>query len=145
MSTVRTEHIIKAPVETVFDRITNIENFTTVAPHIISIEFLSKQKSGVGTRFTETRVMKGRKASTELELTEYRPHEHARFISDAGGTIWDSVFTTTPEDDGTKLTMVMEARPHKFFAKIITPLIMGMVGKAVNEDMLGVKTYCETL
>jgi len=140
---VKSQHIIKAPIETVFDRVTNVENFTTVAPYIKSIEFLSEHRSGIGTRFRETRIMKGRETSTELELTEYDSPYHARFISDTGGTVWDSVYTTEAVQDGTKLTLLMEARPHKLAAKLITPLIMGMVSKAIDEDNLAVKAHCE--
>jgi len=144
MASVKSEHIIKAPVEMVFDRVTNVANFTTVAPHIKSVEFLSEQTSGIGTKFRETRVMKGRENSTVLEITEYDPPHRARFITDQGGTIWDSVYTTEAAEEGTKLTLVMEARPHRFAAKLITPLIMGMVSKAIEEDNLAVKAHCET-
>lgn len=138
-----TSRHINAPVDIVFSAITDIEKFPEKNPDIVKVEMLTEQKVGVGSRFRETRKMKDREASTELECTEYVENERVRFVADQGGTIWDSVFVTTPAGGGTDLSLVMEARPHRFLAKIVTPLIMGMVGKAVEGDMDAVKKYCE--
>ena len=40
-------------------------------PDVVKIEMLSDTTSGVGTRFLETRLMRGKEATTELEVTEY--------------------------------------------------------------------------
>jgi len=49
----------------------HIDNFRKAVPGITSVEFLSETRSGVGTRFRETRVMNGREATVELEVTEF--------------------------------------------------------------------------
>ena len=134
---------IQAPTELVFSAISDIRRFEEINESVLEIEFLTEQQSGVGTRFKETRDMNGRRSSTTLELTEYVDNEHVRFVSDAGGTIWDTVMSVAEKDGGTQLRMVMEARPYKFLARIITPLIKGMVTKAVVADMDGLKAWCE--
>lgn len=143
MSEVRTTRSINAPVDIVFATLAEVDNFSKAVPHITKVEMLSDIRSGVGTRFRETRIMKGREASTELEITEYVANDHVRFVSDAGGTIWDTVFTVKPEGDGTHMEMVMAVKAYKFLAKIFNPLIMGMVRKAIEADMDAVKAYCE--
>lgn len=143
MSKRSTSRQIKAPIAAVFDAITNIEKFPEKNPDIINVEILTDQKTGVGTRFRETRRMGKREGVTELECTEYVENERVRFVTDQGGTIWDSVYTTKAIDDGTLLTLEMEARPHQLMAKIVVPIILGMISKAVEKDMDGVKTYCE--
>lgn len=134
---------IAAPVEKVFDTISEIEHFSKAIPHIVEVEMLSDVTSGVGTRFKETRLMGKRKASTVLEVTEYLKNERIRLVSDAGGTIWDSVFTVKPVEGQTELTLTMEARPHKFLARLMNPLIKGVLTKALEQDMDCVKEYCE--
>ena len=134
---------IAAPVDRVFDTISRIENFSKAVPQIVEVEMLSDVTSGVGTRFKETRPMGKRKASTELEVTEYTENERIRLVSDAGGTIWDSVFTVKPVDGQTELTLTMDARPHKFLARLMNPLIKGVLTKALEQDMDCVKSYCE--
>lgn len=135
---------IDAPIEKVFDTVAHIENFSKALPHIIDVEFLSDKHSGVGTRFRETRRMGKHAVSTELEVTEYVRNERVRLVSDAGRTIWDTVFTTTPaQGGGTELGLVMTAAPYKVMARIMNPLIKGMIRRAIEKDLDAVKAYCE--
>ena len=134
---------IAAPIDRVFDIVAHIENFQKALPHITNVEFLTPTHTGVGSRFRETRIMRGRQATTELEVTEYIRDERVRLVADEGGTIWDTVFTLQPKGDRTELSMVMEAEPYRLRARIVNPMISGMVGKAVAADMDNVKAYCE--
>ncbi len=135
---------IEASPSLVFATVANVERFAKAVPHITEVEFLTEQRKGVGTRFAETRVMRGRQATTTLEVTEYVEGEHIRLVSDEGGTIWDTVFTVTGTDPGpTELEMLMDARPYTFVAKIVNPLTKGIVRRALEGDMDSVKAYCE--
>jgi len=134
---------IKAPIELVFRRISDVERFAELHDDILEIEFLSETTHGVGTRFRETRSMNGRTVTTELELTEYVENERVRFVSDAGGTIWDTVMAVTSNDDVTELEMNMDARPYKLLARIVNVMIKPMVTKAVTKDMDELKAWCE--
>jgi carbon monoxide dehydrogenase subunit G len=87
--------------------------------------------------------MKGKEASTELEVTEYVENDRIRLVSDSGGTIWDTVFTVKAAEGGTELNMTMDATAHKLLPKFINPLIMGMVRKFIEQDMDAVKVFCE--
>lgn len=143
MSTITRTVSIVAPVEDVFGTVARIDSFSKAVPAIKDVEFLSDVHEGVGTRFKETREMNGRTGSTVLEVTEYEENEKVRIVSDAGGTVWDTVFTTRPASGGTELTMVMEARPHTLLARITTPMVKGMVVKGIAADLEAVKQYCE--
>ncbi|MHC4940333.1 MAG: SRPBCC family protein [Planctomycetota bacterium] len=134
---------IDASAEKVFDAVAHIENFSKAVPGITNIEFLSENKTGVGTRIRETRVMKGREATVELEVTEYEPNERIRIVSDTHGTVWDTVFTVQEQGDRTRLEMVMDANAYKLFPRIMNPLFKGMIRKAIEGDMDAVKSYCE--
>ena len=145
MTKTRKSRTIDAPAEAVFDAVADISNFSKAVPHIARVEFLTERRVGVGTRFRETRLMRGREATAELEVTEYVKNERVRLVSDAGGTVWDSLFTVTPEGDGrsTRLELVMEARPYRLPARLIVPLMKGVVAKAVVADMDAVKAWLE--
>lgn len=139
---------ISAPVDEVFDTISDIENFAKAVPHITNVEFLTEQQRGVGTRFVETRVLRGRQASSTLEVTEYVENQRVRMVSDEGGTIWDTVFSVRPANTGdgdpaTELELVMEATAYKFTSKLINPLMKGIIRRAIEGDMDAVKAYCE--
>lgn len=141
---VETTRSINAPVSRVFQTLSRVEEFSQAVPGITNIEFLSEQHYGVGTRFKETRLMNGKEATTELEVRELVENERIRMVSDAGGTIWDTVFTVSTEDQETLMTMKMDARPYNALAKLFVPMILSMVAEAVNDDMDAVKKYCET-
>jgi len=134
---------ISAPVDFVFDTVSDINNFSKAIPHIVKAEILSDVKSGAGTRFRETRLMKGKEATTELEVTEYVENDRVRIVADTHGTVWDTVFTVAPVGGQTKLTMTMDAKAHKLLPKLVNPLVMRMIRKALESDMDSVKAYCE--
>ena len=143
MANVTVTRRIDAPVEVVFGIVAHVDQFSQAVPGILRVEFLSEVKSGVGARFRETRTMMGREASTELEVTEYVENERVRIVSEAGGTLWDTVFTTVPDGEGTALKMVMDARPRSMSARMTLPLIISTVRKAIEEDLDAVKSFCE--
>jgi len=134
---------INARIDLVFKTISDINNFSKSIPDVINVEFLSDVKSGVGTRFRETRLMKGKEAMTELEVTEFVENDHVRYVTDSHGTVWDTVMSVKAVDDKTDLTLVMDARPHKFMQKMVGPMIKGMISKALEKDMDSVQAYCE--
>ena len=134
---------ITAPLSLVFETVSDVRNFRKAVPHITKIEFLTDQQVGAGTRFLETREMHGREQTVELEVAEYVEPKRVRMVSDAGGTVWDTVFIVNQDVDHVTLEIQMDVKPHTLAAKITVPLIKGMVAKAVGSDLDAVKTYCE--
>ena len=140
---VATERMIEAPAGRVFSVLSSVEEFKNAVPGIQSVEFLSEQTSGTGTRFRETRIMNGREASTILEVGQFVEDDRIQMVSLAGGTEWDTLFTVSSEGGPTRMTMCMKARPLNLLSALMVPLILPMVSKAVEGDMDAVKTYCE--
>ncbi|MYH48229.1 MAG: hypothetical protein F4151_01535 [Gammaproteobacteria bacterium] len=144
MSRTEIQRTIAAPANKVFAAVADVRHFSRAVEHIERVEFLSDTRTGLGTRFRETRVMRGREATVELEITEFAPPERVRFLSEAGGVKWDTVFTVVAgRDRNTRLMLVMEATPLTFPARLMVPLMKGMVRKAIAADMDAVKAYCE--
>jgi carbon monoxide dehydrogenase subunit G len=134
---------VRAPIEKVFAAIADIDTFPYRAEAITHVELLSEQRSGVGARFRETRMMKGRESQTELEVTEYVENDRIRMVADQGGTIWDTVFVVERTDSETRLNLTMDAKPYSLAAKLTTPLIKGMIAKFIRKDMDDIKAWCE--
>ncbi len=144
MTQYHVKRTIDAPVDLVFRTVSDITSFSQAVPHIEKVEFLTEQKTGVGTRFRETRLMNGRQAATELEVTEHVENERVRMVADSHGTVWDSVFTVKPDGGGTELTLTMEGTAYKLVSKVMNVMIKNMIGKALEQDMDSVKIYCES-
>jgi hypothetical protein len=132
-----------APIDPVFATISNPQNSSKVSEDVVRIEMLSDTTSGVGTLFRETRKMGKREATTDLEITECVDNEHVRFVSDAGGAIWDTIYSVSTVDGRTRMGVVIDARPYKLMTRIMIPFIKGMVGKFMAKDMDAVTAYCD--
>lgn len=143
--TIKTTRRVHADQQDVFDVIGDCRNYAKAVPDITEVSILSEVQQGLGLQFRETRTMKGRSATSDMEVTEFVAPERIRFISDTGGTIWDSVFSLKADGDATIVTLAMEATPRTLMAKIMTPLAMKMVGPALESDLDAVKAYCEGL
>lgn len=127
-----------------FPVVADIREYSKVQPQIVDVQFLTPKQGGVGTRFRETRMMGGRRVSTELEVTEHVENQRVRLVAESGGTVWDTVFDLRPAGAGrTELTMVMDARAQNLLARLAAPLLMGMVRKGVQADIDRVKDHCE--
>lgn len=145
MKPIITLRTINAPLERVFQTISDVRNFRQAVPQITNVEFLSDLQQGAGTRFRETRMIHNREQSVDLEVAEYVENERVRMVSDAGGTVWDTLFSVSQARNAVELKMQMDVRPYKFYARIMNVLIRGMVVKGVESDMDAVKLYCETI
>lgn len=143
MSKITITRTIHAAVPAVFATVSDIRNFSKAIPDIVDVEFVTDQKTGAGTRFIETRDFKGRKVSTELEVTEYVKDEKVRIVSDSQGTVWDSVFFVENLNGECKLTLEMIAKPYKISARLMNLFLKRFIKKAISKDMDSVKTYCE--
>jgi carbon monoxide dehydrogenase subunit G len=137
------ERTINATSERVFRAVADPEEFQKAIPDGSTVEYLTPNHSGVGTKFRSTRINKGKPATFEQEVTEFVPGERVRMVNVTHGTPWDSTFSVRRDGNGTVLTLTMDALPTRLMAKVIMRLIRGMVQKALEKDMDAVKAYCE--
>ena len=144
MKRIRSLRTIATSVDFVFLTISDVRNFRNAVTHITQVEFLSEQKFGVGTRFRETRLMNGREQTVEIEIAELVHNDRVRMVSNAGGTIWDTMFSVSEDTSKVALEMTMQIKPYRLMSKLITPLIRGLVVKGVEADMDAVMAYCES-
>jgi hypothetical protein len=134
---------IQAPADVVFETIADPNRFAQAISGVTHLEVSSGMKSGVGTRFRQTRTMNGMESVMEFEVTEYVKTERLRILNQTHGTIWDSLFTFTPKGSSTKLAMRMEARARRLLPRLLLPWVCRFIKKAVEKDIDAVKATCE--
>ena len=134
---------VQATPQTIFGVVSDPLRMSEAVPCSQSVEFLSEQQSGVGTRFRETRDMNGKPQVNDLEITELVDDERVRMVTDSHGAVWDSTFLIRPEGDQSSLTITMDARPHKLMPKIMIPIFKGMIGKGLEKDLASISAFCE--
>lgn len=142
--TIETE--VAAPIERVFEAMTDLRNAPARCSGIKSLELLTEGPVGAGTRFRETREMFGKEAVEEMEVTAFTPPSSYTVEGDSCGAHFTSTFTFTPHGDGTRVVMQMTSRANTVMAKLMTPvgwLFRGVMKKAIRKDLDDLKAYVE--
>ena len=142
MPTVTVSQPMDAPAEVVFDAITNIENLPDTNPDIVKIEFLTDQRSGVGTRFKETRKMGNGEHVTTLEVREYDPEAlHYRCVTLDDGTTWDTVMRV--ERNPVAMVIEMDCNGHVWWKNALHTVMKGMYRRGIASHLKELGAYCE--
>lgn len=142
-----TKHI-KANPDHTFGIFTDFQSAERRIEGIKKLELLTDGPIGKGTRFRETRIMFGKEATEEMEITDFRPGRSYTVGGESCGSVWSSTFKFAPNGDGTQVSMEMSFRPVTIFAKLMSPLsflFAGACKKAMEKDLEDLKKAAETV
>ncbi len=137
---------VNAPINKVFRKFSDFPNAADMIEGIVRVEMLTDEPIGKGTRFNETRVMFGKEATEEMEVTEFDPHKKYTLSAISCGAKFDSTFTFTEHDGGTRVDLDLQTKSLTLMAKLMSPLgalMMGSMKKCVQADMDQIKAACE--
>lgn len=139
---------IRAPRADVWARSVDLDRWPECMSGIERIERLTEGPFGVGTRFKETRVMMGKEATEEFEVTELVEHDHYTMAAESCGTKYLSTFRfAEAPGGGTDVTLEFEGTPMTMTAKVMgavmAPMMKGMMRKAIAKDMADFRAACE--
>lgn len=136
-----------ASPEVVFAACTDFEHAADHVEGIVSTEMLTEGPVGVGTRFRETRVMFGREATEEMEVTQFEPGKSYTLEAESCGTRYSTRMDFQAEGQGCRVTMDVEAHAVTFMAKLMSPLcwfMSGMMKKCLEQDLESIASRVET-
>jgi len=106
--------VLPRPLEEAFTIVHDLETwFPQVDEDILSVTRTTDGETGIGTRFDE--VVKGPFGELlfVIELTRFDPPEEVGFTSTGPILVAEGVFTCTPSDGGTQVTLQFTARPRR--------------------------------
>ena len=138
-------HVDASP-ERVFDAATNLREAAQNVRGIKSLDVLTDGPIGVGTRFRETRVVFGKEATEEMEITAFDRPRLYRVEADSCGCHYVTDIHVEPKDGGTELRFEFTPEPQSFFAKALSFAMRPMMKaclKAIEGDMDDVKAVAE--
>ena len=130
-----TDFELEASIDTVFEAATDIPSWADRISGIQSVELLTDGPVGVGTKFRETRIMFGREATEEMEITGFDAPRSYTTEADSHGCHYVTKMTFEPSGSGTDVQMSFNAEPQTMFAKTMAAVMKPMIGKM--RDMIG--------
>ena len=146
MTSITVSRVINAPIETVFARASDPHRWADQISAITDIEVLTEGPVGIGTRFKETRVMFGKKATEEMTFSEFSPPTGYTLLADSHGSAYVTKHSFEPDGDSTRMTMHFEATPHSLGAKLLSPmfsLMKNSLKKCIAGDLDDLAKACE--
>lgn len=143
---IRVSKQINAPIDITFDVFSDIQAVEERIEGIIKVEILSDVTQGEGLRWRETRVMFGKEATEEMEISKFEPNRSYEVVAASNGTEYHSIYTFTENANGTMVEMVFTGKPVTLLTKLMTPfayLFKNTTKKALEADMDDLKVVCE--
>ena len=148
MASITVEKHINAPIERVYDVMTDLERWPDTIEAITRIEKLTEGPVGNGTRFKETRVMFGKEHTETMCFEDVVPNRGYTLAANSCGMEYASVHTLAPDAGGTLLRMELRSKPVTLGAKIMSPvmgvMMKGTMRKMISKDFDEVARVCES-
>ena len=138
MARITAANDIPAPVETVFERFTDLDGIDARVSGIKAIDVLTTGPFRLGTRWRETREVLGRVDSAEMEVTAYERNRTYTITHHKMGAKIDAVFTFEPHDGGTRVSIEFTLAGPGLPAGLLAPIewaIASSVREVLSQDL----------
>ena len=134
---------ISRPPQEVFDFITTPDNASKVVQSVKSMVQLTEGPVRVGSRYRETRLMRGKEEHAELEVVAYEPNQNyaVKNLTEGIETVYQYAFH--PEANGTRVDLVCEVKAGGV-KKLMLPLVASILKKEDGDHLQRLKRVLET-
>ena len=133
---------INAPQTVVFDETIGTKNHKAIMPEGSSMEQITDGEIGVGTRFSETRVMNGKPATSELEVTGFERPNYYAVTNETSGVTTTYHYRFSAENDGTRINLEADVSA-KGVKKLMVPIVVGILKKEDDGHLAKLKQVIE--
>lgn len=93
---IQLERLVQAPVERVWDVLTDIEHADQTLSGVEHVELMTEGSYRVGTQWRETRRMFGKEATEQMQVTMVEAPTRTTIEADSSGVHYVTEFTLTP-------------------------------------------------
>lgn len=133
------KRFIAAPRDACFEVAADFENAAHTVEDITKVEMLTDGPVSVGTRFRETRVMMGREATEEMEVTFFEPSKRYVLGAKSCGTRFESELRFEDHGSGTNAIMTIAAEAETIRAKVLgfvmRPMMKRVMMRCIAKDL----------
>lgn len=145
---VEAQVIIRGSKAAVWAAIADIENAAALLSGVERIEILEKPARGlVGLRWRETRMLFGKPAAVEKQITEAVENEFCKTRAEEGGFVFLTAKRISASGGQVTLSETHETQPQGFVARVkALPLFLfkGAIRKAILQDLNDIKAAVES-
>ena len=127
------EHIPHAPSK-VFAFAIDPANATQVVQGVISSELVTEVPIGIGTRIRETREVRGKRATTELEIIGHEPPNKFAVLAEVSNIRVVYSYRFEAADDGTDVVMECSVN-GRGIKRLLTPLVANVLKREDGDHL----------
>jgi len=148
MASLQVTHDIKADPQAVWSIVVGMDDWVDVIEAIESVERLDDgERFGLGTTWRETRTMFGKKATEDMEVTEFDDGRRYATAAESHGSKYFSKISVEPTDGGCRITMGFRGEPQSTLARVmdvtVGRLFIGATRKALARDLADIGAAAE--
>ncbi|MBS4190009.1 SRPBCC family protein [Bacillus sp. FJAT-49705] len=127
MADFRSSVIIHKPVKEVFDYIASMENTSEIMPNVVKMEKLTEGPIGKGTKFKETRSVRGNTVNADVEMVEYEQDKLFKTRSNSNGLIVEYTYIFHEIKEGTQVELDASVKTSGLRMRLTKYFIVKMV------------------
>lgn len=134
---------ILRPITEVFEFTSNFHNAPKINDSIKKIEKLTEGPIGVGTKFKETKEIRGRNAEATIEVVQYNPTKNYSIRSEANGLGVTYHYQFEEVAYGTLVEFLCEIKTKGLVMALTKPLIVKMLKQEDSDHLKNLKLALE--
>ena len=139
MALITQTQVIDAPIERVFDTVTDVGNYAAWNPTITASRRLEEGELRDGSRFEWQLRGFG---TTILEFQEFERNARVRFVMKTRFYFGAHRFIFSAQDRGTRIDNELEMVPRGLL-RLLTPMIVRNGRRSLNQTLEALQTYIE--
>jgi uncharacterized membrane protein len=126
---------VAQPPDAVFPWLLEQDKVPRWMSHVEEYQQLDGAPLSTGSRLRQTIELSGSRVSFELEVLRYDPPRAAEARFETNGVEVVNLYALEAAGAGTRLTMSMDAKPTKFSARMLIPVVQPRLERKLTEDL----------
>ncbi|CAM3628691.1 SRPBCC family protein [Cytobacillus oceanisediminis] len=143
MADFRSSEIINKPVHEVFNYMVTMENAPELMPYVVKVEKQTEGEIGRGTKFIETRMVRGKNIKADVEIIDFEKDKTYTTRSNANGLITEYKYAFHEIEEGTQVEMEANVKTSGLVAKLTKRFIVNIVKQEDGSQLQYLKEMLE--
>ncbi|MDQ0271809.1 SRPBCC family protein [Cytobacillus purgationiresistens] len=143
MADFRSSVMINKPLDEVFEYMLNVDNIHEIMPIVAKREQETEGQIGKGTRFLETRSIRGKNITSTIEVLAFEQNRTFTTKSDSSGLIVEYKYDFHEIEEGTQVELEANLQTTGLRMKLTKPLLVKMIKREDGNQLTNLKDMLE--